>query len=202
MARLLLLRHGQSTWNAEGRWQGWADPPLSEAGEAQSVAVAGLVAGAGIAAVVASDLRRAQRTAAVVADVLGVGPVEVDPALRERDVGAWSGLTGEEIATRWPDALAAWRAGRLDGPPGGESDADLAARVFCALDLLARRPEPVILVVTHGGVISLVERRLGVAHTRTANGAGRWLHGVGGRLEAGEALLLPDPGGQVAATST
>src|SRR5688572_19392365 len=89
--RLLLLRHGQSTWNADGRWQGQADPPLSPLGEEQARDAARRLAPGQFSRVLASDLRRARQTAEILADALRL-PVEVDPDLREIDVGDWQGL--------------------------------------------------------------------------------------------------------------
>ena len=177
MARVLLLRHGQSTWNAEARWQGQADPPLSAEGERQAEAAAALLEGFGIEAVVSSSQLRARRTAEILAGALGLGPVDVDADLRERHVGDWSGLTRAEIEQRWPGALDDWRQGHLDRPPGGESNDEMAARVLAALERLTSRPEAVVLAVTHGGVIHLVERRLSGQGGGTGNLCGRWLDG-------------------------
>ncbi len=184
MARLLLVRHGQSAWNAESRWQGWADPPLSDLGEAQAAALASALAPSEFQGVVSSDLERARRTAVIAAQSLGL-TVEVEPALRERDVGAWSGLTTPEIERRWPHQLAAWRSGRLVAPPEGESDDTMAVRVVEALHRLVTRPEDSLLVVTHGGLIRLVERQLGLEPSSTPNLAGRWVAGADAGAGAG-----------------
>ena len=174
MARLLLLRHGQSTWNAEGLWQGWADPPLTPVGEQQAADVASTLQGVGITGVVASDLVRARRTGEIIADHLDVAPLEVDSRLRERDVGEWSGLRVAEINERWPGQLDAWRNGALERPPGGERNDDLIARVTAGLHDLAERPG-VFAVVTHGGVIHEAVRHLGGTAVRIGNLAGRWI---------------------------
>lgn len=171
---LLLLRHGQSTWNAEGRWQGWADPPLSPTGVSQAEAVLPALLDAGFEAVVSSDLQRARATAEILARGLDAS-VEVDARLRERDVGAWSGLTPAGIEERWPGRLEAWRAGRLLRPPGGESNPQLEARALDALQALSSRPERAILVVTHAGVLRLVQRRLSSEVGTTAHLGGRWV---------------------------
>lgn len=195
MARLLLLRHGQSTWNAENRWQGTADPPLSPLGERQALRAATWLADTGpaFAAAVSSDLQRSRRTAEIIADALGLGAVELDTALRERNVGEWSGCTTEEITVRWPRALQAWREGRLASPPGGEDDESLLARLLPALDRLCDRALDSILVITHGGAIRALERHLGVASCTPANLCGRWLAKpeTGSPLVAGEGLALP-----------
>jgi broad specificity phosphatase PhoE len=184
-----MLRHGQSVWNAERRWQGWADPPLTRLGEAQARAAADKLGDLGLAGVASSDLRRAERTAEIIAGALGIGPVDVDFGLRERDVGDWSGRTTEEIEERWPGQLDAWRQGTLASPPNGE--ADMLPRVLEALDrrLASGRDW---LVVTHGGVIHAVDRHLGAEPTPLYNLCGRWVEAGAGGLEAGPTLLMPE----------
>lgn len=189
MSRLLLLRHGQSTWNADGRWQGWADPPLSPLGETQARAAAERLVGAGLASVVSSDLQRARRTAVLIAERLGLAVLPVEPDLRERNIGDWSGLTTAEIEQGWPGWLAAWRAGELERPPNGESREDIAARVLAVLERLAAGDSGGVLVVTHGGVIHLVQDHLGCDSVRMGNLCGRWLEAG---LLPGEAVLVPD----------
>jgi len=184
VTRLLLVRHGESEWNAVGRWQGWADPPLSELGERQA-AVASRAVGA-VDAVVSSDLQRAQRTAEIIAGEIGIGPVVVDGALRERDAGPWTGLTRAEIEVEWPGYLASGKR-----PDGYEDDDALLERVMPAVHTLERAGDAV-LVVTHGGVIGAVERELGAEHMRTPNLGGRIVEVSGGRARLGEPLLLVD----------
>ena len=193
MARLLLLRHGQSTWNAEGRWQGWADAPLSPAGQAQARSMAAMLAAGGerFSGVVSSDLARSIETAAVVASALDLGDVAVEADLRERDVGDWSGRTTEEIELLWPGAIDAWRAGRLERPPGGEHEPAFRARVVGAVERLAGPEGDPVLVVTHGGVIRAVERHLKGDPRSTANLSGRWVESDGGVLRAGPVVALP-----------
>lgn len=194
MARLLLLRHAQSTWNAEHRWQGWADAPLSEAGRAQSATMAAQLEclGMDFLAAVSSDLHRSAETAAIVAARLGLGPVLVEPDLRERDVGDWTGRTTDEIDVVWPGALAAWRAGRLDRPPGGEQEPSFRARVVGAVERLAAGPNGPLLVVTHGGVVRCIERHLGGDPHASPNLSGRWVELVDGRLKGGDWVSLAD----------
>jgi broad specificity phosphatase PhoE len=201
-SRLLLVRHGQSEWNAVGRWQGQADPPLTELGRAQARAAARAVGG--VDAVFSSDLQRAKQTADVIAESLGVGPVIADPGLRERDAGEWSGLTREEIHERYPGYLPDDRhrtfAPGADHshrrPPGWESDDELLGRVLEAI----QRVHLVVgdgdaLVVTHGGVIYVVEGLLGEPFARLANGGGRWVEVDGDDLELGERVLLVNDDG-------
>lgn len=182
MTRLLLVRHGESEWNATGRWQGWADPPLSELGTRQ--ALVGARAVGAVDAIVSSDLQRARMTADIIASELGIGPVVVDAALRERDAGPWTGLTRTQIETEWPGWLA-----EAKRPEGYEEDESVLDRALPVLATLERAGE-VVLVVTHGGLIGAVERSLGEPHARTPNLGGRMIDIVDGRLVPGELLLL------------
>lgn len=184
MAVLLLVRHGQSEWNASGRWQGWADPALTDLGR-QQAKLASRAVGA-VDAVVTSDLERASETAEIIAGELGIGPVVVQPHLRERDAGPWTGLTRVEIAEQWPGLLDT-----DERPDGYETDAALLERVLPALQALEPAGESV-LVVTHGGVIGAVERHLGLGHERTPNLGGRVIEVRSGQLSTGERLLLVD----------
>lgn len=196
MADVLVARHGQSEWNAQGRWQGQADPPLSRLGELQAAHAAKRLDA--IDAIVASDLVRARRTAEIIADVLGVGEVRIEPAFRERHAGEWQGLTRDEIEQRWPGYLAARRR-----PPGFERDDDVLARTDAALrEVLDRHPGQRVLVVSHGGVIYRWEDVFGVSAGRIPNLGGRWFHPDDGasvrstdglaleRLRLGERVVL------------
>ncbi len=143
MTTLLLARHGETDWNREGRWQGWADPPLNETGRAQARILSVQLAATPFDAVYSSDLQRARETAEIVAAPHGL-PVIVDRGLREIDVGSWSGLTRAEIADRFPDG----------GRPDGETHEQLAARVRAAVTRIARaHPGGRVLLVGHGGTI-------------------------------------------------
>lgn len=187
-AQLLLVRHGQSSWNAEGRWQGDDDPPLSTLGVRQARHAAQHLGG--FDAVVASDLQRAIVTATIIADELGIGPVHTEPALRERCAGEFQGLTRPEIEERFPGYLAARRR-----PPGWEPDEHLLARARRALHRIAEAvPGGDVLVVTHGGLVYTVEEHLGADHARLANAEGRWLAVVaGGPMHLGDRVLLSEP---------
>lgn len=192
-ARLLLARHGQSTWNAAGRWQGRADPPLSELGERQAAAVLPALqasdgSGLPVSRVWTSPLRRARQTAEIIGTGLGV-EVEMDPRLQERDAGEWTGLTRAEIEDAWPGYLAEHRR-----PPGFEPDDHLIARALEVLDDIARScGAETVLVVTHGGLIRVIERHHDAEAPPVPNLGGRVLvHGDDG-LEPGERFLLLDP---------
>jgi broad specificity phosphatase PhoE len=176
MAQLLIVRHGESEWNAAGRWQGWADPPLTPAGEDQARAAVGPLRDQGLEAVVASDLQRARRTAELLAEGLGLGAVEIDEGLRERNVGEFSGLTRDEIEARWPGVLAEWRSGRVQQAPGGEGP-EFLDRVLAALDRVAHAHRGrKVLVVAHGGLIRTVHRHLGGEPGPPYHLGGLWVH--------------------------
>jgi broad specificity phosphatase PhoE len=143
---ILLARHGETDWNKEGRWQGWADPPLNETGRAQARKLAEDLRETPFDAVYSSDLRRAHETAEIVAAPHGV-PVVVDPGLREIDVGSFSGLTRAQIAERFPDGER----------PDGETREQHAARVLAAAERIARANlGRRILIVSHGGSLRAI----------------------------------------------
>lgn len=184
MTRLLLTRHGQSEWNAEGRWQGQADPPLTELGRQQALHAAKAIGA--IDAVHCSPLQRAAATAHLVAEELGVGPVMEDAGLAERCAGEWEGLTRVEIEDLYPGYLEDGRR-----PPGWEDDTLVEQRVFGALDRIARlHPRSDVLAVAHAGVVFTVERVLGAPWERLANLGGRWLEHHDGSWELGPRVHL------------
>ncbi|MEN8184178.1 MAG: histidine phosphatase family protein [Myxococcota bacterium] len=178
----VLIRHAQSVWNAEGRWQGQGDPPLSRQGREQAQTLARQVIDESPALLVASDLARARETAEIVGRSLGL-PVELEGRLRELDVGDWSGLHHAEVARRWPDALARFRAGDPEVQVGGgESRRELRARALAALECWAERaPGGCVAVVTHGGLLRTLLgglelanaewRRIALAALRSQSGA-------------------------------
>ncbi|MFZ4517495.1 MAG: histidine phosphatase family protein [Microthrixaceae bacterium] len=185
MTHLLLVRHGQSEWNADGRWQGQEDPPLTELGRAQARQAAKAVGA--VDAVVCSPLERAAVTAAIIAEELGVGPVVTLDGLMERHAGAWQGMTRREIEEDYPGYLADGRR-----PPGWEDDDQVEARALGALDAIAlTHPYGFAVAVAHAGVIFAVEAALGAPHERLANLGGRWLiHEDGGPWKLGERVHL------------
>jgi len=186
-SRILVVRHGQSTWNADGRWQGQADPPLSELGVAQAEAAAGSVET--VDAIWASDLERARHTAAILATPHRLDVV-AEPRLREREAGEWTGLTRAEIDEQYPGALAERRR-----PPGFEADDVLVVRALAALrDLAAALAGGTAIAVTHGGVILAVERHHGQDWTPVSNLEGRWIEfGADGSFRLGDRQILFDP---------
>jgi predicted metal-dependent hydrolase len=137
------------------------------------------------------------------AGALGLSrPVLIDAGLREYDVGEWSGLTRVEIEARWPGALDGWRSGRLTATPGGEARYAFTTRITAALQRVAASDAAgPVLVITHGGVISALERLLVADQRRLAHLGGRWVESSGGRLDAGDVVFLfePDAGREAAA---
>ncbi len=154
--RLILVRHGQSTWNAEARLQGIADPPLTARGRREAAALRPLVEALAPERVVSSDLARARETAAL----LTCAPAEPDPRWREVDLGAWTGRAAADLSPAERARLERWREGRAD-PPGGETWEGARARLRGALDALAASGARRVLVVTHGGAIRAVCGLLG-----------------------------------------
>jgi probable phosphoglycerate mutase len=149
---IYLVRHAQSEWNAAGRWQGQADPPLSPHGREQSSALAELFPDRPVTRVVTSDLQRAADTATPLATRFGL-PLEVDRDLREIDVGTWSGRTREEIGAADPVALDLYFQGRT-GWTGGETYEQHEARSARAARRLSDSDvDGTLVAVTHGGTI-------------------------------------------------
>jgi probable phosphoglycerate mutase len=146
--RVVLLRHGQTASNAEGRIQGQLDTPLNEVGLAQAEALGTVFAVDPPSCVVSSDLLRARLTAQAVCDHIGL-PLHVDARLRETFFGEWQGLTGDEVAAGWPEEYEAWRH-HVGSPVGGETPAEVGAR---AVDVVREHlpSSGTLLVVTHGG---------------------------------------------------
>lgn len=153
------MRHAETVWNAHGRIQGQADPPLSDRGWQQVAAVAGRLQPVALSRVVTSDLARARNTAEAIVERHPELTVEVDPRWREVDLGAWEGATRDELARDWPELYAKWRQrASWDLVPGGEGTDTFAARVRSAVTaaLEAQPQDAVVLVVTHIGVIRLI----------------------------------------------
>jgi probable phosphoglycerate mutase len=174
--RVLLIRHGTSIWNNEQRWQGWADPPLSADGVTQAEAVAAALRGLDIHIVVSSDLARARLTAEIIASVTGV-KVSIEPALRERDIGLWTGLTSAEVESRWPGQQEMYRANPKIPFPNGEEAEVLVRRAIPVLLTIAQQDphDGVAVVVSHGGLIRCVRLALGGTDRPVPELGGCWL---------------------------
>jgi broad specificity phosphatase PhoE len=147
---IVLVRHGETDWNRERRFQGHADTPLNDAGRAQAADLADSLTSERLVAVYTSPLRRAYETAALIAIRLELDVRPLD-ALREIHVGQWEGLTIDEVKERYPESASAGWHSRW---PGGETYDELSARVLPALVSLAHKhANERILVVTHAGPV-------------------------------------------------
>jgi probable phosphoglycerate mutase len=151
--RILLIRHGETDWNATGWIQGHSDTPLNAAGREQARRVAQRLASEPVQALYSSDLARAYETAMIIAQPLGLAVV-MSPRLRERRYGAWEGLTSAEIQARYPEQFAEWRGRSTDfAPLHGETRSQLLSRALTELQTIARRhTKELVVVVTHGGL--------------------------------------------------
>jgi broad specificity phosphatase PhoE len=172
---LLLLRHGQSEWNAVRRWQGLADSPLNELGRRQATEASRALASTDhrFQAVWSSPLARAAETGSIVARHLGLGDVQVDHRLREADAGEWQGMTPDEIDAAYPGYLSDHRR-----PPTFESAEHVVERASEALVAIAERSSPgdgTVIVTTHSGVIRTIVRHLGWVDERVPNLGGVWV---------------------------
>jgi probable phosphoglycerate mutase len=164
--RFLLIRHAESIWNAAGRWQGHADPPLSARGRIQAEALGSELAARGIEILLASDLVRAAQTAAILGQRLGL-EATLDARLRELDIGRWAGLTRAEIARRDPDGLARFEIGDPEvRAGGGESRHELRGRVREFVQQRSRQHAGrLVAVVAHLGAIRAMRPGLRLANT-------------------------------------
>lgn len=156
---LLLIRHGETQWNAQGRIQGQRDIALSDRGLRQAQTIARFLGASAIDAVFTSDLSRAHQTAQPLAQTLGIG-LRIDPRLRERGFGLFEGSTYEEAQANWPAQYAIWqRRDPAYALPGGESYLQARARVLQCLEEIVRdHTGATVAVVTHGGVLDIVYR--------------------------------------------
>ncbi|MEU8843859.1 histidine phosphatase family protein [Streptomyces roseus] len=159
--KIVLWRHGQTSWNLERRFQGSTDIELTETGVAQARRAARLLASLKPAAIVASDLRRASATAAELVAVTGLS-VTHDAGLRETYAGEWQGLTHEEIIEKYGEQYAAWKRGEPVRRGGGELETEVADRAApVVLDHADRLPDGgTLVVVSHGGTIRTTIGRL------------------------------------------
>ncbi len=154
---LVLIRHGQTEWNAIGRWQGQADPPLNDTGRMQAQQTALELRSQHLDALFSSDLRRARETAEIIADVLSL-EVQLEPRLCEVNLGDWQGLYSDEIRARWPEQMRLWLESPLTArPPNGESVHELDARVLAAVhDIAARYADKRVGIVAHELPIAII----------------------------------------------
>jgi alpha-ribazole phosphatase len=160
ITRLILIRHGQTEWNVEGRWQGQSDPPLNAEGIAQAHRLGADLTNKGLDVIYTSSLLRAVETAQIVAHALGL-PLKVEPRLVEIHQGDWDAHLRSEIAQAYPDLLRQWEADPwARTPPGGERLEDVQRRVYAALDdILSEEPDRCVALVTHRLPIFLIKMR-------------------------------------------
>lgn len=161
---LLLIRHGQTAYNAAKRWQGHLDIPLDDVGQAQAQALAARLAGWPGTAVYSSDLQRAAMTAGPLAQAWNVTPV-YETAWRERHVGEFEGRATDELQAAYPDVFAQMRQGVID-IPGGEKHEHLRERVAAAYQrVVENHPDEMVAIVSHGGTLNaLVSHVLDIPH--------------------------------------
>ena len=157
--RVVAVRHGETDWNVEARFQGHLDIPLNVTGRWQVARMAQALVDEGIAAIYTSDLSRAVQTAEALGEALSL-PVVIDTRLRERSFGVFQALTFAEVEARWPAEACRWRQRDPDfAPEGGESLTAVSARCIGAVTALARaHAEQAIAVITHGGVLDCLYR--------------------------------------------
>lgn len=190
MTKLLLVRHGQSEWNAMGRWQGKANPPLTNLGKEQALLAAKKLPDFSILA--SSDLVRARETAEIFARAHDKEPndIFIEPQVQERDAGEFSGLTRDEIDKKFPGYLAQQR-----WPSGWEPDDVLIKRLREGLGriIASSTGSDSIVVVTHGGCIYALESLLGEEYRRISNLGGRWFEVINNEFYLGERIQLLDP---------
>lgn len=164
ITRIILMRHGRTEWNVDNRWQGQAPIPLDIIGRTQAHLAGQHLASAALDRIFTSDLIRAVQTAQLVGDYVQV-PITPDARLREIHVGTWQGLTSEEVQLWDAERYAVVKADPINTRrPQGESWADVAERVRTALEeYVAQYTGQGLLVVTHGGVIRIILKTLGVS---------------------------------------
>jgi broad specificity phosphatase PhoE len=158
MTTLYLIRHGETPWNVEGRYQGQLDPPLNNHGRQQAQATATKLAPLGFDAIYSSDLARASQTAEALTALTGL-PVQLDSRLREINQGDWQGVLIGDIRARWPTEIAGWEADPWHHhPPGGETLQHVQARLFAAIgDIAARHQNAKVAVFSHKLPIALLK---------------------------------------------
>ncbi len=155
--RLVLWRHGETDYNATGRWQGHLDSALTETGWNQARFAVPVLTG------FAPELSLIHAT--VFTDAVGI-PLRIDERLRETNLGKWQGLTSEEVEVEWPGSIDQWRADPTVAPPDGESRIEVADRAAEVVAEVDREFSGTVMLCAHGGLITALTGRPG--------GDGRW----------------------------
>lgn len=176
MSRIYIARHGESTWNAERRWTGHGDPPLTELGRSQARSACETLRRHRFDAVGSSTLVRALESATIVASTLGLPQLDPMREFDERFAGSMSGMSSAEIEKRWPGLLDRWRSGCPPEIPGVEPWQAFVDRVLVGMRHLQRFPGR-ILLVSHMGVQRAIEHSLGRAPRWYGNLEGLWVNG-------------------------
>lgn len=158
MKEILVIRHGETDWNAQGRLQGTMDTPLNSRGIRQAEAVAQSLKDKGIHIVYASPLQRARKTAEIICEAIDV-PIVFREDLREKDFGSMQGLRVDEIDAIYGDSLWEMRSVLDMAPPGGESNRDVILRLEPVIEEIKGLKQRV-LIVTHGAVARILYRML------------------------------------------
>ncbi|NLG72474.1 MAG: histidine phosphatase family protein [Chloroflexi bacterium] len=158
MTHLILIRHGETDWNVEGRYQGQADPPLNARGRVQALRLADGLASSGIETLYTSPLQRARQTAEIVAQRLNV-PVHIEPRLVEIHQGDWQTRLRSEIEQLYPEQFRRWVTDPWSvSPPNGERLVQVLERVVAAVtDIVRRHPASRVGLVTHRIPIALIK---------------------------------------------
>ena len=181
-ARILLVRHRQSTWNADRRWAGQADPPLSAEGSRQALEMGATLSEFGFQVIISSDLLRARQTAQHVHAAMPWATLSTDGRLREIDIPAWNGMSKQEIETAFPGQLLRWKTvDPPEPPPGSEPWSAFASRVENALHDCAEQGRRA-LVVAHSGVLRVL-RTVSPAHAKVGRSKGIWLERHGSHFQ-------------------
>jgi glucosyl-3-phosphoglycerate phosphatase len=190
MTTYLYLRHAETAVSSSERWHGKEDPPLSPVGRKHAtIAAQSLLRLPESATILASKACRTRETAKIFSEILE-RPVVPILDLRERDLGDWTGLSIAEINDAWPGAIAAWREGRICGPPGGETDDQVAtrlARILFEYDTDAN--DGLHLIIAHAGLLRGLMASQGTYDEEVPPLGGRWLR----LLPATRSIAIGDP---------
>ena len=172
----LFIRHAETEVSDRLEWHGKTDPPISSKGRRHALSAAEQLRSLGhqIAEVISSDYCRGVETASVFGKVLNCAVLQ-DPLLRERDLGEWTGLTQDQIERGWPGRLDAWSAGRICGPPGGETDEQVTIRVARALLSHSNGSAGPKLIIAHAGLLRGLLASQGMRDEEVPPLSGRWL---------------------------
>ncbi len=175
MSQILILRHGESEWNAMGLWQGWANPALSQAGQQQCIEIAQRLVHEKFDHIISSDLLRAIQSAQIIASVAKIPTSTASIHLRERNIGLWSGYSKEQIHKKWSHEYQLWRQDQLERPPEGESHSELMQRVIPQILELLKQKQRKTLIISHGGVMRGLQKHLTGTSQPIGNLNGFWL---------------------------